>query len=280
MSLLNTIRNRFQHSAINRKRYVLYSAVSSPLDHSKRFTLFLPWQTCSFRHQLGFSWKHSSYAAITRDDYSLTCPPLSIAKYSFIPVGEWTEASGRERKCPNFETVAKGIRTRALSIASLAFYHWATALHIPCYDSSHHSPLHHEPFHHIITHSDRDLSIVRWLTFFTESGRLKVASADWRSVFLGRVERYTSLGLQVTLVSQHTHHWKQRHAWETSPLNLFKYIHAEVTNNANIHICNRHTRMSLWNVDREQNAFRHLKINAIGKYYYEYRGLNAEQTNP
>ena len=27
-----------------------------------------PWQTCSFRHQLGFSGKHSSDAAITRKD--------------------------------------------------------------------------------------------------------------------------------------------------------------------------------------------------------------------
>ena len=44
----------------------LYSAVSSPLDLSKRFTLILPWQTCSFRHQLGFSWKHSSHAAIAQ----------------------------------------------------------------------------------------------------------------------------------------------------------------------------------------------------------------------
>ena len=26
---------------------------------------FTPWQTCSFRHQLGFSGKHSSHAAIT-----------------------------------------------------------------------------------------------------------------------------------------------------------------------------------------------------------------------
>ena len=34
------------------KGMVLYSAVSSPLDRSKRFTLFLSWQTCSFRHQL------------------------------------------------------------------------------------------------------------------------------------------------------------------------------------------------------------------------------------
>ena len=27
-----------------------------------------PWQTCSFRHQLGFSGKHSSHAAIMRND--------------------------------------------------------------------------------------------------------------------------------------------------------------------------------------------------------------------
>ena len=46
---------------------------------------FTPWQTCSFRHQLAFSWKHSSHAAITSEDYSLIFPPLSIiAKYSFI----------------------------------------------------------------------------------------------------------------------------------------------------------------------------------------------------
>ena len=31
-------------------RVFLYSAVSSPLDRSNRFTLH-PWQTCSFRHQ-------------------------------------------------------------------------------------------------------------------------------------------------------------------------------------------------------------------------------------
>ena len=50
----------------------LYSAISSPWDGSK---LFLPWQTRSFRHQLDFSGKHSSHAAIrrpTHEDNSLT----------------------------------------------------------------------------------------------------------------------------------------------------------------------------------------------------------------
>ena len=38
-----------------------YSAVSSPLDRSKRFIHFFcpSWQTCSLRHQLGFFGKHS-----------------------------------------------------------------------------------------------------------------------------------------------------------------------------------------------------------------------------
>ena len=85
----------------------LYSAVSSPLDRSKRFTLH-PWQTCSFRHQ----W-----------------PSIKTTVYSqgLIYTPEWTEVSWRERKCPSFETAAKGIRTRASSIESPAFYRWATA---------------------------------------------------------------------------------------------------------------------------------------------------------
>ena len=57
----------------------LYSAMLSHLDRSKRFTHFIPWQTCPFRHQRGFSGKHSSHAAITRNDCTLTFPPLSIA---------------------------------------------------------------------------------------------------------------------------------------------------------------------------------------------------------
>ena len=58
----------------------LYSAVSSPLDRSKRFTfhpladLFIPTPT--------------SHAAIPREDYSLTFPPLSTARYSFMQLSE------------------------------------------------------------------------------------------------------------------------------------------------------------------------------------------------
>ena len=50
--------------------------------------LFTPWQTYSFRYQLGFSRKHSSRAAITHEHYSLTFPPLSKARYSFIQMSD------------------------------------------------------------------------------------------------------------------------------------------------------------------------------------------------
>ena len=109
-----------------KKGMFLYSAVPSPLDRSKRFTLILPWQTCSFRHQLGFSRKHSSQAAIAQR--LLTHMPTTVYSQVLIYTAESTEAPWRERKCPTFETVAKGIRTRALSLASPAFYHYRAPL--------------------------------------------------------------------------------------------------------------------------------------------------------
>ena len=81
------------------KGMFLYS-VSSPLDHSNRFTL-LPWQTCSFRHQLDFSGKHSSHAAIMHEDYPFTFPPLSIVRYLFI------QSLGRRGKNENGQVLLK-----------------------------------------------------------------------------------------------------------------------------------------------------------------------------
>ena len=99
---------------------VLYGAVSSPLDRSKRFTLSSPGRPVHSDTVLGFSWKHSSHAAIAQRLFT----HISTTVYSqvLIYTAESTEASWRERKCPNFETVTTGIRTRALSIASLGFY--------------------------------------------------------------------------------------------------------------------------------------------------------------
>ena len=67
-----------------------------------------PWQTCSFRQQLDFSWKHSSHIPITRQEHSFTFPTQSIARYSFAQLSELGR-QWREKNHPNFETVAKGV---------------------------------------------------------------------------------------------------------------------------------------------------------------------------
>ena len=61
--------------------YVAQYPVRWTVQRTLHFTLL---KTCSFRHQLDFSGKRSSHAGIMREDYSLTFPPLSIARYSFI----------------------------------------------------------------------------------------------------------------------------------------------------------------------------------------------------
>ena len=67
---------------------ILYSAVTTPLK--------APY-TCSFRHQLGISGKHSSHTAIRHEDYSFIFPPPCIARYAF------TQVSGLRRRatCEN-----------------------------------------------------------------------------------------------------------------------------------------------------------------------------------
>ena len=76
------------------KRYgfmVLYSAVSSPLDRSKRFTLSSPGRPVHSDTVLGFSWKHSSHAAIAQRLFT----HISTTVYSqvLIYTAESTEAS-------------------------------------------------------------------------------------------------------------------------------------------------------------------------------------------
>ena len=66
-----------------------------------------PRQTCSFRHQLDFSGKHSSHAAITHNDYSLKLPPLSIARYSFIQLSE-LERHGKNEKVQTSKRCQRG----------------------------------------------------------------------------------------------------------------------------------------------------------------------------
>ena len=74
-----------------KKGMVLYSAVSSPLDRSKRFTLSSPGRPVHSDTVLGFSWKHSSHAAIAQRLFT----HISTTVYSqvLIYTAESTEAS-------------------------------------------------------------------------------------------------------------------------------------------------------------------------------------------
>ena len=87
-----------------------------------------PWQTCSFRHQLDFSGKHSSHAAITSEDYSLTFPPLSISRYSFIQLSELGHR-GENENAQTSKRYQREDSNPALSITSPACYRRVTALH-------------------------------------------------------------------------------------------------------------------------------------------------------
>ena len=73
------------------KGMVLYSAVSSPLDRSKRFTLSFLDRPVHSDTVLGFSWKHSSHAAIAQRLFN----HISTTVYSqvLIYTAESTEAS-------------------------------------------------------------------------------------------------------------------------------------------------------------------------------------------
>ena len=79
----------------------LYSAVSSQLDRSKRFTLF------ASPVRPVHSDTNSASPQLRANAKSLTCPPLSIARYPFIQLSEQGR-QWRERKWQIFETVAKG----------------------------------------------------------------------------------------------------------------------------------------------------------------------------
>ena len=86
---------------------VFYSAVSSPLDRWKRFTLFAspgtPVHSDTNSASPGSIQARQQLRAKAK---SLTFPPLSIVRYSFIQLSEQGR-QWRERTCPIFETVAK-----------------------------------------------------------------------------------------------------------------------------------------------------------------------------
>ena len=106
--ILPGYRELFKCIIIIKKGMFLYSAVSSQLDRSKRFTLFsLP----------GIPGHSDTNSASTGSIYAqrlnthISTKVLSIARYSFIQLSQLGH-QWRERRCPILKMVAKGIRTR------------------------------------------------------------------------------------------------------------------------------------------------------------------------
>ncbi len=71
------------------------------------YTFCLPWQTCSFRHQLGFSGTHSSEAAITPKD-QITHISTTVYSQVLIYTAESTGASMERTKIPTLRNGSKG----------------------------------------------------------------------------------------------------------------------------------------------------------------------------
>ena len=85
------------------KGMFLYSAVSSPWDCSKRFTLHSQ-QTCSFHCHFDFSGKHSAMLELLREDYSFRYSPLSVARYSFTQLSElWQRGKSKIAKASKWQ---------------------------------------------------------------------------------------------------------------------------------------------------------------------------------
>ena len=88
----------------------VYSVVFNPFDRSK---------TCSFRHLLESSGKHSDTLPLLREYYQVSY--ISFASRGLNHTAEWTGTSWGERKCSSFDSAAEGIRTQILSVEIPAF---------------------------------------------------------------------------------------------------------------------------------------------------------------
>ena len=102
---------------------ILYSAVSSPSDRSKRFTLSSPGRPV---HPDTNSTSLGSILAMQQlsNEYSLTCPPLSIARYSFIQLSQL----GRREEKENAQTSKRYQRGFEPGLCRLRVRHSTTEL--------------------------------------------------------------------------------------------------------------------------------------------------------
>ena len=90
-----------------KKKVVFISRSIQSVDRSKRFTLFdLPGRPVHSDTNSASPGSILVMQQLRATTKSLTCPPLSIASYSFIQLSQQGR-QWRERKCPIFDTVAK-----------------------------------------------------------------------------------------------------------------------------------------------------------------------------
>ena len=93
----------------------------------------------SFKGHLNFSGKHSATLQLLHEDYSFRYPPLSVARYSFIPLSElWQcgmneiakaskrqqeeEESNRYATMPHTVIVIMGIRVIEVQVNKVVLY--------------------------------------------------------------------------------------------------------------------------------------------------------------
>ena len=89
---------------------------TSPLDRSKRFTLFAsPGRPVHSDTNSASPESILARQQLRAKGKTLTFPPLSIARYSFIQL---SEHQWRERKCPIFETV-DGLHENVINFLSI-----------------------------------------------------------------------------------------------------------------------------------------------------------------
>ena len=104
--ILNIITYNYSltYTYLKGKGKFLYSAVSSPQDHSKRFTLYFPdrpVQSDTISASLGSIQPH-----LMGEGCLYTYPPLSIARYSFIKLSE-LEQCRVKKLAQGFKTTAQ-----------------------------------------------------------------------------------------------------------------------------------------------------------------------------
>ena len=107
MVVLASTSQETSSSVLNGLKLAEGCAVSSPLDRSKRFTLSSPGRPV---HSDTNSTSLGSILATKQLRANTIFTHISAAVYNqvLIYTADWTEASWRERKCPNFEMVSTG----------------------------------------------------------------------------------------------------------------------------------------------------------------------------